>query len=326
MRYQDAAEHKAGTPLEALREEERRRAPPSAFYAEAVSQVVLDVVRKISGLQARLAQRRYETSNKAPFEISGIIGLTGALQGSIVISLPMDIARRITEGMMGLEGEQIYSQQEIADGVGELTNIVAGNFLALLDRQVAAASQISLPSMVVGSHRVVWNSKDGPCDLMLFEVPGGTFALETNLRNARDLHRKEKARMQRIMVVDDSRVMRRMLINSLAAAGFRDCECSEAANGKEALDLLAALDYQVDAVFCDLSMPVMDGKCFLEALSARGLLDRFPVVVLTADTRTPEIHADVMRHAAGIVPKPFTPDILVKVLSRILPARKNAEA
>ena len=98
MRYQDAAEHKSGPPLEALREDERRPAPPSPLYADAVSRVVLDVVRKISGLQARLAQRRYETSNKAPFEITGIIGLTGALQGSIVISFPMETARRITAG------------------------------------------------------------------------------------------------------------------------------------------------------------------------------------------------------------------------------------
>ncbi len=155
----------------------------SVMYGDALAGVLQRVVRTIFRLEARLVERRYEDRKSAPFEVSGIIGITGSARGNIVLSFPSDVARQLTAFMLNEENSKECTQRDISDCVGELANIVAGNLLALFDEHVAANSQISLPSVIMGPHRVVWGSKDSPCDLMLFESKLGTFAAETNLRD-----------------------------------------------------------------------------------------------------------------------------------------------
>jgi two-component system chemotaxis response regulator CheY len=126
--------------------------------------------------------------------------------------------------------------------------------------------------------------------------------------------------MYRILLVDDSRVMRRMLKDMLAARGFADSEYVEAVDGEDALQKLAERNYSVDAVFCDLCMPNMDGLKFLEALKAGNR--SVPVIVLTADTRGSREEEAIARGAAGVLMKPFTPDAVAGSLEDVL-RRKN---
>jgi DNA-binding NarL/FixJ family response regulator len=77
----------------------------------------------------------------------------------------------------------------------------------------------------------------------------------------------------RIVVADDAEGLRSLLVRALQKTG--DIEVvGEAANGREALDLTAALAPQV--LLLDLSMPVLDGMAVL-----RELAGSVPVVVLT---------------------------------------------
>lgn len=124
--------------------------------------------------------------------------------------------------------------------------------------------------------------------------------------------------MYRIMLVDDSRVMRRMLQNTLVDAGFSDSEFLEAVDGQEALIKLAEVDYKIDAVFCDLCMPNLDGLGLLDALSRHDALKRCPVIVLTADARRTHGREALLRGAAALLRKPFTAEDVVKVLRKVL--------
>lgn len=155
----------------------------NSMYGDALAEVLQRVVRTIFGLEARVVGRRYENDKNAPFEVSGIIGITGSARGNIVLSFPSEVARQLTASMLSEKNSKACTQQDISDCVGEISNIVAGNLLTLFDEHVASTSQISLPSVIMGQHRVVWGSKDSPCDLMLFESRLGTFAAETNLRD-----------------------------------------------------------------------------------------------------------------------------------------------
>ncbi len=128
--------------------------------------------------------------------------------------------------------------------------------------------------------------------------------------------------MYRILLVDDSRVMRRMLQNTLATSGFSDCEFLEAVDGQDALRKLSEAGYKVDAVFCDLCMPNMDGLGLLDALSAHGALRSCPVIVLTADARKTHGREALLRGATALLRKPFTADDVVKVLRTALAAEK----
>jgi two-component system chemotaxis response regulator CheY len=131
--------------------------------------------------------------------------------------------------------------------------------------------------------------------------------------------------MHRILLVDDSRVMRSMLHDMLSAAGYADCEFIEAIDGQDALEKLAARKYEVDAIFCDLWMPNMDGLAFLDSLRAEGRL--LPVIVLTADNRGSRGEEAIAKGAAGLLRKPFTREEVAGSLEKVLPrASSGGEA
>jgi chemotaxis protein CheX len=164
----------------------------SSIYGDALAEVLQRVIKMIFGVESRLVERRFEDDKSAPYEVSGIIGITGSARGNIVLSFPSDVARQLTALMLSEKNSKGCTQQDVSDCVGEISNIVAGNLLTLLDEHIAATSQISLPSVIIGRHRVVWGSKDSPCDLMLFESKLGTFAAETNVRDVNCLQEGEE--------------------------------------------------------------------------------------------------------------------------------------
>ncbi len=153
-------------------------------YSDGLADVVQQTVLMMCRLDARIVEKRTEMNREAPFDVSGIIGVTGAARGSIVISMPIQVAQKLA-CLMLRQGEDQCTEQDISDCVGELTNIVAGNLLAIIeDGNDSREARISLPNVVVGPHRVVWSSRDVPCELTLFETEVGTFAAELNLREA----------------------------------------------------------------------------------------------------------------------------------------------
>ena len=80
-----------------------------------------------------------------------------------------------------------------------------------------------------------------------------------------------------VLVVDDSRMNRMTLIRLLDRLGH---ETTEASDGREALDLLAA-GAPVDLVLLDLVMPVVDGFETLATMKADARLAEIPVIVVS---------------------------------------------
>src|SRR5215212_1416397 len=85
------------------------------------------------------------------------------------------------------------------------------------------------------------------------------------------------ANRQRVVVADDSRLMRRMLADALGRLGFD--VVGTAADGDEALQLCR--EHRPDALTLDLHMPGLDGLGVLRALR-EGKADPVPVVVVSA--------------------------------------------
>lgn len=153
-------------------------------YSSALVEVFTRTVLVMCKLDAKVVDSRLERNTEAPFEVSGIIGFTGAARGSIVISMPREVALTMTSRLLN-EEEANCGDQDVSDCVGELTNIVAGNLLSLIDQGLnSQEARISLPSIVHGPHRVVWSRRDIPCELVVFETQVGTIAAEINLRQS----------------------------------------------------------------------------------------------------------------------------------------------
>jgi CheY-like chemotaxis protein len=111
-----------------------------------------------------------------------------------------------------------------------------------------------------------------------------------------------------VLVVDDSTLARRLLINALPEAW--DVEITQAANGNDALAAYRA--GRASVMFLDLTMPGMTGFDVLETVRAEGL-DSF-VIVVSADIQ-PEAKARVKSlGAVAFVDKPVTSEKLIPIL------------
>jgi len=108
-----------------------------------------------------------------------------------------------------------------------------------------------------------------------------------------------------VLVVDDSGVMRSMVIRSLQMAGMDIGEVYQACNGQEGLDILKAED--VDIAFIDITMPVMDGMEMIEHIRRGGHKPDIPIVVISTEGSTERIDR-IEDYGAKFIHKPFTPE------------------
>lgn len=118
----------------------------------------------------------------------------------------------------------------------------------------------------------------------------------------------------KILVVDDSRVMRQIVTRTLRQAGFGHHEVVEAGNGAEGIG--AVRDEQPDLVLSDWNMPEMSGIEFLTALRAAGDTRTFGFV--TSEGSEPMRAQAAAAGAAFLLAKPFTPETFRDVLEPVL--------
>jgi len=121
----------------------------------------------------------------------------------------------------------------------------------------------------------------------------------------------------RLMIVDDSPVMRSFVRRTLQIAGLEMESCAEASNGAEALQKLAGAE--VDLILTDINMPELDGEGLLRALRVDPELSKIPVVVVSTDSTEQRVDSLMALGARGYVKKPFQPERLSQVLTGIFP-------
>lgn len=116
-----------------------------------------------------------------------------------------------------------------------------------------------------------------------------------------------------ILVVDDSRTMRMLVIRTLRQAGFGGHDIIEAGDGLEALELIRTSS--PDIVLCDWNMPRMNGLELLRSLRRSGDARPFGFVTSEGTPAMREI-ADA-EGASFIITKPFTADVFTSVLGGV---------
>lgn len=117
--------------------------------------------------------------------------------------------------------------------------------------------------------------------------------------------------MPKALVVDDSRAVRMILAKTLKELGY---EVLEAANGREALEVIAAEKTPVKLVLADWNMPEMNGLELLKRLRQNPELSALVVVMVTTETELDQMVEALVAGANEYVMKPFTKDILVEKL------------
>ena len=118
----------------------------------------------------------------------------------------------------------------------------------------------------------------------------------------------------KILIADDSRVMRQIVTRTLRQAGFAGHDIIEAENGQQGLTL--ARSEAPDLILSDWNMPEMNGIDFLRAL--RGAGDSTPFWFVTSEGSDEMREAAAQAGAMGLIAKPFTADVFADALSAVV--------
>jgi two-component system chemotaxis response regulator CheY len=117
-----------------------------------------------------------------------------------------------------------------------------------------------------------------------------------------------------VLVVDDSAVMRAMIMKTLRLCGLTLNEIYEAGNGEEAL---GKLDHHwIDLMLLDINMPVMNGEEVLHCLRHNPETADLPVIVVSTEGSELRIAA-LRQYGAEFIHKPFTPETLRATIMRM---------
>jgi len=121
----------------------------------------------------------------------------------------------------------------------------------------------------------------------------------------------------RVLVVDDSRINRRLLTDALCDLGHY---VRAAEHGKRALELLG--EEQFDVVLLDLLMPVLDGYATLAAIKSDPSLSHLPVIMISAVHQLESVVRCIDLGATDYLPKPFSAAVLRARLRSSLAAKR----
>ena len=113
--------------------------------------------------------------------------------------------------------------------------------------------------------------------------------------------------MAKALIVDDSKAVRMLIARSLRGFGFETCE---AANGAEALHVLAGEQGSIRLMLADWNMPELNGFDLLKRLRKDPGNDRLIVIMVTSECDTDQMMAALNAGANEYVMKPFTCEIL----------------
>ena len=140
---------------------------------------------------------------------------------------------------------------------------------------------------------------------------GTGFALTFPSMSASDAANQVSAVPGRVLVVEDEPAIRMFLTDALEDAGY---QVMAAANGIQALELLAAEQWRPDVIVLDMLMPAMDGATFAEAYR-RSPEPHAPIVVVTA-YRTEALRAADAGAVDDVLIKPLDLDRLLTQVDR----------
>ncbi len=113
-------------------------------------------------------------------DISGIIGLTGAKQGAVVVSFTKECAIKVISSMM----MQKYTDlnDEIKDAVGEITNMISGDARKHL-AEIGLRFEAGIPTVITGKGHEITSHCEGPCLVIPFKCDGLEFFVEASFES-----------------------------------------------------------------------------------------------------------------------------------------------
>ncbi len=118
----------------------------------------------------------------------------------------------------------------------------------------------------------------------------------------------------KILAIDDSPTMRRIIINTLKRAGYDDV--IEASDGKDALAKMKV--EKINFVITDWNMPEMDGLTLVTTLRTMDEYKSLPILMITTRSVKDDIVEAMKAGVNNYIVKPFTPETLKAKIDQVL--------
>ena len=126
-----------------------------------------------------------------------------------------------------------------------------------------------------------------------------------------------------VLIVDDSGVMRSMILKTLRMSGVPLGDIHQAGNGREGLDILDA--QWIDLAVVDINMPVMNGEEMIDRMHEDPEMKEIPVIVVSTEGSKARIER-LEHKGVAFIHKPFTAEIVRDTINSILGLGENDES
>ena len=117
-----------------------------------------------------------------------------------------------------------------------------------------------------------------------------------------------------ILIVDDSKIVRRVLSNVLTRY-FGDPTLYEAENGEEALIIMNT--HKIDLILLDWNMPVMNGEAVVDAVRKNKEWNKTRIIMATTEGSKANVLKMIKKGVNGYLVKPFQEDNIIKTLQTV---------
>ena len=136
----------------------------------------LQVFTTMVGVKPQIGRPQFKTDSRATHDVSGIIGFSGEIIGSVVVTFQMEAAQKLVSALAGMEVD--VKSPEFADAVGELANMIAGS----AKKDLGLIANIAVPTVVIGQNHTIGRLTGVPCVVIPCHTDVGDFAVEVNIK------------------------------------------------------------------------------------------------------------------------------------------------
>ena len=135
----------------------------------------MHVLKTMAGIDAEPGKPFVKKDDIAIGDVSAIIGITGAAQGSMALIFTEQCITEIASALMG----EVFTElnNDVRDAVGELTNMICGDARRRL-AEGGIVLQAGIPTIVGGKGHSITHIADGPRLAVPFSTLQGTFMVE----------------------------------------------------------------------------------------------------------------------------------------------------
>lgn len=135
----------------------------------------INVLETMAFMTVTAGKPYLKTDNVAVGDVSGILGLTGIANGTIAVTFEEKCILAVVSNMFGETMNELNN--EIADAVGELTNMISGQARRELG-EMGKVFKAAIPSVIMGRNHSITHYTEGPRIAIPFSTDNGEFTIE----------------------------------------------------------------------------------------------------------------------------------------------------